>query len=206
MPVDSSDALMPDAAAPQAQEDAQLENQTAGQKSRPHWGRILAWLGLAALLGILFWAIWNQQRPPVSVGQPAPDFSLTTFDGNQYRLSDLRGKVVVLNFWASWCKPCEQEAADLEAAWQHYQPSGNVVFLGAAWTDTEKKSLEYMQKFGVTYPNGPDLGTRISQSFRTTGVPETYIIDQNGKLAYIKLSPFQSLEEIRSAIDPILEK
>jgi cytochrome c biogenesis protein CcmG/thiol:disulfide interchange protein DsbE len=62
-----------------------------------------------------------------------------------------------------------------------------------------------MQKFDITYPNGPDLGTRISQGFRTTGVPETYVIDKNGVLAYKKLSPFLSIDEIRMAIDPLLE-
>jgi len=135
----------------------------------------------------------------------APDFSLTTFDGQEIRLSELKGKVVVLNFWASWCKPCEREAVDLETAWRYYQPSGDVVFLGVDWTDTEKKAEGYLAKFGITYPNGPDLGTRISQAYRTTGVPETYIIDRDGVLAYVKFSPFLSIDEIKSAIDPLME-
>jgi cytochrome c biogenesis protein CcmG/thiol:disulfide interchange protein DsbE len=159
-----------------------------------------------ALLVLLFLGLLRTQQGPVAVGNPAPDFTLTAFDGQQYRLSELRGKIVVLNFWASWCKPCEQEAADLETAWRAYQPSGDVVFLGVAWTDTEKKSLEYLDRFGISYPNGPDLGTRISQSYRTTGVPETYIIDKDGNLAYVKLSPFLSLDEIRQAIDPLLRQ
>jgi cytochrome c biogenesis protein CcmG/thiol:disulfide interchange protein DsbE len=141
----------------------------------------------------------------VQVGRRAPDFTLTTFDGQQIHLADLKGKVVVLNFWASWCKPCEQEAADLESAWRYYQPRGDVEFLGVAWTDTEKKSLAYLQKFDITYPNGPDLGTRISQAYRTTGVPETYIIDKDGILAFVKFSPFLSLGEIRTVIDSLLE-
>ena len=175
------------------------------ERTRPRWGRILAWLGLAALLGLLFLGLLRTQEGPVSIGSPVPDFELTTFDGQSYRLSDLRGKVVLINFWASWCKPCEQEAADLESAWRYYQPRGDVVFLGIAWTDTEKKSLEYLAKFDITYPNGPDLGTRISQAFRTTGVPETYIIDKNGNLAFAQISPFLSLEEILRAIDPLLK-
>jgi cytochrome c biogenesis protein CcmG/thiol:disulfide interchange protein DsbE len=175
--------------------------------ARPRWGRLLAWGGLALLLFILFLGLLRTQQGPVAVGSRAPDFTLTSFDGQQYRLSDLRGRVVVLNFWASWCKPCEQEAADLEAAWRNYNEQGDdVLFLGVAWTDTEKKSLEYMQKFDITYPNGPDLGTRISQAYRTTGVPETYIIDRNGDLAYVKLSPFLSLGEILSAIQPLVEQ
>ena len=68
------------------------------------------------------------------------------------------------------------------------------------------QSLQYLEKFDITYPNGPDLGTRISQAYRTTGVPETYIIDQDGVLAYVKLSPFLSLDEILAAIQPLVEQ
>lgn len=92
----------------------------------------------------------------------------------------------------------------MEAAWRYYQPGGEVIFLGIAWTDTENASLDYLARFDITYPNGPDLGTRISQAFRTTGVPETYIIDKNGVLTYIKLSPFLSQGEIQAAISPLL--
>ena len=180
-------------------------NKTPGT-NRPRWGRTLAWLSVAALLAILFFGLQRNQQGPIGVGQKAPDFNFTTFDGKTYSLSELSGKVVLINFWASWCKPCEQEAADLELAWRAYQPRGDVVFLGLAWTDTERKSLEYLEKFDITYPNGPDLGTRISQSYRTTGVPETYIIDGNGVLRYVKLSPFLSLEEIKASIDPLLSE
>ncbi len=76
--------------------------------------------------------------------------------------------------------------------------------MGVDWTDTEAKANQYLEKFDITYPNGPDLGTRISQAYRTTGVPETYIIDQNGTLAYVKFSPFMSLNEITNAINPLL--
>ena len=175
------------------------------QKVLPRWGRILAWIGLAALLIILFFGLLRTQGNSLAGVKRAPDFTLTSFDGQQFRLSDLKGKVVLVNFWASWCKPCEQEAADLEAAWRYYEDRGDVVFLGIAWTDTENKSQEYMEKFGITYPNGPDLGTRISQTYRITGVPETYIIDRDGNLASVKLSPYLSVDEIRMAIDPLLE-
>jgi cytochrome c biogenesis protein CcmG/thiol:disulfide interchange protein DsbE len=176
-----------------------------GQPKGPPWGRILAWMGLGALLVLLFFGLLNAQQGPIGVGKVAPDFSLTTFDGQQYTLSDLRGKVIVINFWASWCKPCEQEAADLETAWRQYQQRDDVIFLGIAWTDTERNSLEYLTRFDITYPNGPDLGTRISQAYRITGVPETYIVDKDGTLAFVKLSPFLSLTEILAAIDPLIE-
>ena len=179
-----------------------------GTQSKPahlSWGKFIIWLAFFAFLGILLLGLLRTQQGPIAIGKKAPDFSMISFEGDEIRLSDLRGKVVVLNFWASWCKPCEQEAADLEYAWRFYQPHGDVIFLGIAWTDTENKSLAYLERFGITYTNGPDLGTRISQAYRITGVPETYIIDQSGTLAYVKLSPFLSFEEIRMAIEPLLE-
>jgi cytochrome c biogenesis protein CcmG/thiol:disulfide interchange protein DsbE len=178
----------------------------AAVSRRPRWGWMLAWVGLAALLALLFFGLLRAGRGPIKIGQAAPDFTLTTFDGQPIALADLKGKVVVLNFWASWCKPCEQEAADLEAAWRYYAPRGEVVFLGVDWTDTEKNAQGYLTKFDITYPNGPDLGTRVSQAYRITGVPETYIIDRQGNLASVKLSPYLSLEEILAAIDPLLEQ
>ena len=172
----------------------------------------LGWIAAFAALGLLLLLMGlglrraQERGTPKAIGSEMPDFSLTSFDGQSNKLSDLRGKVVLINFWASWCKPCVQEAADMERAWRLYQPGGEVVFLGIDWTDTEPKALAYLEKFGITYPNGPDLGTRISQAYRTTGVPETYILDRDGRLAYVKLSPFNSLAEIQAAIDPLLEK
>jgi cytochrome c biogenesis protein CcmG/thiol:disulfide interchange protein DsbE len=174
------------------------------QKVLPRWGRILAWVGLFALLVVVAMVLLRKQQGPVAVGQKPPTFTFTTFDGQQFGPTEMSGKVVLVNFWASWCKPCEQEAADLESAWRYYQPRGDVLFLGIAWTDTESASLAYIKRFNITYPNGPDLGTMISQAYRTTGVPETYIIDKNGNLASVKLSPYSSLAEIQAAIDPLL--
>ncbi len=171
---------------------------------RPHWGRIVVWVGVLGLLAILALGLRRAQQGPVTVGDKVPNFSLTTFEGEQIELVDLQGKVVVLNFWASWCKPCEQEAADLETAWRYYQPHGDVVFLGVDYVDTEPEALGYLEKFAITYPNGPDLGTRISQAFRIRGVPETYIIDQSNVLRSVQIGPFSSLSQIQGMIEPLL--
>lgn len=173
--------------------------------SRPRWGRILAWGGLFALLAIVAFGLLRSQKGPVNINESAPVFTLTSFDGQSINTADLLGKVVVVNFWASWCKPCEQEAAELEQAWQYYQPGGEVVFLGVDYVDTEPEARAYLARFNITYPNGPDLRTAISQAYRIRGVPETYIIGQDGKLANRKIGPFTSLAEIQGMIDPLLE-
>ena len=92
----------------------------------------------------------------------------------------------------------------MEEAWRNYQPGGEVIFLGVDYTDTEPEALSYLAKFDITYPNGPDLRTRISQAYRTSGVPETYFIDRQGKLAYVQIGPFSSLAQIKSIIEPLL--
>ncbi|MFC1922817.1 TlpA family protein disulfide reductase [Chloroflexota bacterium] len=168
-------------------------------------GALVAWIAVFALLALMAVGLLRNQEGPVTVGEIAPEFTLNTFDGEQISLNDLDGKVVVLNFWASWCKPCEEEAAELETAWRIYQPRGDVVFLGVDYVDTETEANNYLEKFDVTYPNGPDLRTQISQAYRIRGVPETYIIGKDGKLAAFKISPFISLGEIQGMIDPLLD-
>lgn len=187
------------------EQTAQEQVQTTKPATRLRWGRVFAWIAVLALLVILAAGLLRSQQGSVNVGQRIPDFTLTTFDGQSIRSADLRGKVLVINFWASWCKPCEQEAADLEAAWRFYQARGDVVFLGVDYVDTEPEARAYLEKFEITYPNGPDLGTRISQAFRIRGVPETYVVDRNGILQFVQIGPFRSLSQIKSVIDPLLQ-
>jgi len=183
------------------------------QKKRvPVWAQVLVWAGVIALFGVVALGLRRTQQGTVQMGEKAPDFTLTTFSGYDYegtsqvKLSDLKGKIVVINFWASWCKPCEQEAAELEKAWRTYQPEDDIVFLGVDYVDTEPEALGYLEKFDITFTNGADLGTRISQAFRIKGVPETYFVDRDGVIYYIQVGPFQSLAQIASVIDSIKAK
>ncbi|HTP09116.1 MAG TPA: TlpA disulfide reductase family protein [Anaerolineae bacterium] len=150
----------------------------------------------------------NQTQP---TSGPAPDFELTLFDGYQgnagktpIKLSDLKGKVVVLNFWASWCIPCAQEAADLQATYQKYKDK-DVVFLGVDWTDIEGDARNYLSRFGITYANGPDLQTKIGPRYRITGVPETYVIDRDGNVQFTKISP-TTVAELSGVLDRLLQR
>lgn len=185
-----------------------MENELQTQaKTRhlPSWVVALAFTILIAFLVLIGLGLRRAQSGPITVGQRVPDFSLTTFDGQTYNTQDYAGKVILVNFWASWCKPCEQEARELEEAYQYYKPDGQVLFLGVDWVDTEPEALGFIRKFGLTYPNGPDLGTKIAQMFRIQAVPETYVIDREGKLAYVKKGPFQSTAEIQAVIDKLLQ-
>jgi len=172
--------------------------------SRVGW--LVAFVVVVALLLLMYFGLRNAQQGPIGKGDLVPNFTLTTFEGEQFDLSSHQGKVIVLNFWASWCKPCEQEAADLEAVWRFYQDRGDVLFLGVDYVDTEPEALAYLEKFEITYPNGPDLGTRISQEFRIRGVPETYFIDREGRLADFQIGPFSSAQQIQAKIEPLLNQ
>jgi len=167
--------------------------------------KVFVWGGLAFLLVILALGLQRAQQGQVGKGQTVPDFTLESFSGETYQIGDLRGNVVLVNFWASWCESCKPEARDLEQAWREYQSRGDVIFLGVDYVDTRPEALAYLEQFDITYPNGPDKGTKISQAFRIKGVPETYIINQSGEITHTQIGPFRSLEDIKSHIDPLLK-
>jgi len=173
---------------------------TASPVRRPRWGVVVVWVSVLGLLALLGTGLIRSQQGPINVGSRIPDFSLTTFDGQTYNTADLRGQVILINFWASWCEPCEEEAAELEQAYQGYRDRG-VVFLGVNYVDTKPEALAYLDRFGITYANGPDLGTEISQAFRMRGVPETYIVDRQGILVSRKIGPYSSVSEIEAALE-----
>ncbi len=165
------------------------------------FGSVVLLMGIVAVGIVVVVQLFaaNAGRPE---GQ-APDFPFTTFDGQEMRLSDFRGQVVMLNFWASWCAPCRDEAPELQSAWEHYADTGEVVFLGIAYADNGPQSIAYMDEYDITYLNAPDLGTRISDVYGITGVPETYVIDQEGNIAQFFFAGVGEAD-LRAVIDPLL--
>ena len=183
---------------------------TTEHRGVPRWIQIIIWILLVGLLVLMALGLQRAQRPMAEVGKRIPDLSFQFFNGYEYEdasqinLSELRGKVVVINVWASWCKPCEQEALDLQRFWEAYQ-ARDVVLIGVDYVDTPSGALTYMKKFRITFPNAPDLQSSISSTLnRNMGVPETYFIDREGVLKYIQVGPFTSVEDIQNIVDPLL--
>jgi len=170
--------------------------------------RYLIFGAVVVFIGFLAWGLFTRNQTQPTSG-PAPDFTLTLYDGYYgnvgqptIKLSDLRGKVVLINFWASWCIPCADEAPDLEAAYRQYKDRG-VVFLGVDWLDNEADARNYLSKFSITFANGPDLQTKIGPLYRISGVPETYIIDKQGNVRFTKISPV-SVPELAAQFEKLL--
>jgi len=142
-------------------------------------------VGLLALLGSQILAPAQGQTNPGSsplLGHPAPDFTLATLSSHPapaVHLAGLKGKQVMLNFWASWCDACKQEAALLQTTWQRVQAQG-VVFLGIDIQDTQSDGLNFLRTFGVTYPNVVEPNGSVTINYGVTGVPETFFLNRHG--------------------------
>ena len=114
-------------------------------------------------------------------GKPAPDLKFKDLNGKDVALSDLKGKVVFLNFWATWCPPCVEEAASLEALQKHIAPLGGTV-LGVSIDDSQPAYEDFLKQYGLTYPTFRDTTKKIPLTYGTVMYPDTYIIDRQGKL------------------------
>ncbi len=166
-------------------------------------------VGVALLLGAA-WAMWGVPHGSISraggrplVGQPAPDFRLPLLDGGDFALREARGDVIVLNFWASWCPPCKDEKPALQAVWETYRAQG-VQFVGVAYQEQTETTRAALAEFGTTYPVGLDTGERVADLFGITGIPETFVIDREGNVAYIHIGPLTA-EVLAAELGSLLE-
>ena len=158
------------------------------------WRRlIIALLIIGPILALLAFGFTRDAKYIKSplLAKPATPFTVTLYDGKKLTLEDLRGKAVFLNFWASWCLPCREEAPDLEAAWQKVKER-NMVFLGVALQDTDRNSLAFLKEFNVTYPNGRDESGKIGVDYGTWGIPESFFIDPEGRITYKHVGGIQA--------------
>ncbi len=144
-------------------------------------------------------------RPEVKIGSPAPDFILADRDGNPINLSDLRGKVVILNFWASWCQPCRDEMPDLQTLADEYADRGLVVLgINNTYIDDKNDALAFLDELKITFPNVFDEDGDVSvMSYSIYGLPTSIWIDPAGTVQWIKIGPM-SPDEMTGTAEQLL--
>jgi thiol-disulfide isomerase/thioredoxin len=137
-------------------------------------------LGAGALWGLTRLAFGNSpgNTPSIARGQGAPDFELQSVDGFSRKLSDYRGKAVMINFWASWCTPCKEEIPLLQAAYDQY--SGSLVVLGVNAGESEAVVRNYLERVRMTFPVLLDIGDEVSYLYQVRAFPTTLFIDRDG--------------------------
>ncbi|HAX25568.1 MAG TPA: TlpA disulfide reductase family protein [Thermomicrobiales bacterium] len=132
-------------------------------------------------------------------GKIAGDFTLKTFDGQEFRLSDQRGKIVLVNFWASWCGPCRQEMPLLTTA--RGALGDDVVMVGVNVWDTDADARTFLDTYEVNYPTGPDSGEKIAVDYGVSGVPETFVVDAEGNMVAHLPGAVTSIRQLQDMVD-----
>lgn len=160
---------------------------------------------VAALLALLAWKVFQGESEVTAAlargGVPvAPDWTLERLDGRgELSLASLRGRVVVLNFWASWCGPCKDEAPILQAAYERWRGRG-VTFVGIDVKDFRRDAREFIARYGITYPNVYDGKGSLIGRYGVTGYPETYFLDAQGRVRYRIVGPVEGAEDVDDGI------
>jgi len=170
----------------------------------------LRWAIPAAVVPVLMLLAYGfktnpREIPSPLLDRPAAAFTVTTFAGSPLSLESLRGKVVVLNFWASWCRPaCYEEAPALERTWREYKDKG-VVVVGIDIQDRDEAARTFLAEFGHSFPNAPDPAGRIAVDYGVYGVPETFFIDRNGRVRFKQVGALTD-ELARQRLDTLLKE
>lgn len=151
------------------------------QGKGPRWGTAALIAGIMAIAAALALQLSRQNAAQPQSG-PAPDFYLKLFDNADFQLSDYRGQVMLVNFWASWCPPCRDEAPALQTLYDDYRDDGLVIVGVNMLESSQQKARAFIEEFGITYPNGEDIGQRITNLYRVQAPPESFLIDRAGHI------------------------
>lgn len=148
-----------------------------------------------------------QTNTPLKVGEAPPNFVLKDLDGKTWNLADLKGKPVVVNFWATWCAPCKFEMPHFEKAYQKYKDQGLLILAIDIKTDNgEAVVRKYVKDLGITFPIPMDITGETEQNYRVRAYPTTYFIGRDGKLREVKRGAFISAEQLNLSIDKIMQQ
>jgi cytochrome c biogenesis protein CcmG/thiol:disulfide interchange protein DsbE len=181
---------------------------SGARPASPSIGRIVGLVAalalIGALLGVFALALVRgaSSGPIAQLGRPAPAFALERLGGGQVSLEDLRGRPIVLNFWASWCVPCRDEAPMLTELAADYADQGLVV-VGIVYRDEATNAVDFMRRYGQTYPGLLDPEHRTALDYGVLGIPETYFIDASGIIRGRQLGPLVA-SELGAAVSAIL--
>ena len=156
-----------------------LEQETSGSKIIV---AVIVVVAVAVVIGVVVFG-GKHTFTPVNVGLQAPDFTLPDLDGNQVDFSEYKGKVVFLNFWATWCEPCKEEMPSMQLLYDTFKRRSFVVVAVSVDSSSVEGVKKFVDKYGLTFPVLHDRRGKIKEKYKTTGVPETFIIDQNGIIA-----------------------
>jgi cytochrome c biogenesis protein CcmG, thiol:disulfide interchange protein DsbE len=155
-------------------------------------------LALIAVVWVLAGRTAAPALPPVGeVSRPAPDFALPGLDGGTVSLSDYRGKVVLINFWGTWCEPCKEETPALQAAYQELRSQGFEIIgvnLYSQETAGDKAVRDFISPFGVTYPIALDTDGDIARAFQISPIPTSYFVDPSGNIRFVKVGTLNAAE------------
>jgi cytochrome c biogenesis protein CcmG/thiol:disulfide interchange protein DsbE len=166
--------------------------EAASQAKPTGMSRLTIGLASLAILVLAFGLVWlnSSKYEPLTVGKVAPDFELPGLDDKTLRLSDFRGKVVFLNFWATWCKPCKEEMPSMEILYKNFEKDGLVILAVSIDRVTTKKDIPpFVKGLNLTFPVLVDSWGQTDKRYKLMGVPETYIIDQQGVLREKVIGP-----------------
>jgi len=164
----------------------------------------LAFLAVLAVVGLLGFGLLSKGETKIAVGDPVPDRELATLPGPELgSIGDYRGEWVLVNLWASWCEPCREEAPVLEDFQRRYR-NRNTTALGINVQDNRDDALAFLRSFPTTYPQLRSIGDERSDAFGSTGVPENFLVDPNGRLALIWRGPINE-KILRERVEPLIE-
>lgn len=177
-----------------------------------------AWIALAGLLMLagLAWALSPRFRLDPAIGDEetsprvgflAPDFTLSTFDDGERTLSELRGKVIVINFWATWCPPCRAEMPALQRAYDEHRGRGlEILAINTTFQDSQSDAREFVNEFGLTFPILLDQAGDVSRGFELRAMPTTLFVDREGYVREVILGGPMSEETIQTTLEVLLKE